>query len=186
MLDVFGKKTPGPVLQKVGRGDDYHAMSDWGMDILKVGNSLGSGGLGVYENGTMRMVGPAQNLSIKVLNENPDTASFAVTHEGLDSLQGAFNLETQYSMSQQSRLLTVQSQGSGSIPVLALFYQTNDGTRVENDGTTFGVIFDNDRPVHYKVAAAWVAEPNGISDLESFKSYLVEELKRLESTHTSD
>lgn len=227
VLDVFGKKTPGPVLQKVGRGDDYHAMSDWGMDILKVGNSLGSGGLGVYENGTMRMVGQAQNLSIKVSNESPDTASFTVTHEGLDSLQGAFNLETQYSMSQQSRLLTIQSQSSGSTPVLAgglvihpgvefiestgneganwayiatygvqtladdelglaLFYKTNDGTRVENDGTTFGVIFDSDRPVHYKVAAAWVAEPNGISDLVSFKSYLVEELKRLESNHTSD
>lgn len=223
VLDVFGKKTTDPVLHNVGRGDDYHAMSDWGMDILKVGNSLGSGGLGVYENGTMRMIGPAQNLSVNVSNGQSDTASFIVTYEGLDSLQGTYNLKTQYSMSRQSRLLSIQAQSSGVSPVLAgglvihpeveflesktnegaiwayiatygvqtladdelglaLFYQTSAVTKVENDGSTFGVIFNSERPIHYKVAAAWAAEPDGIANLEAFRSYLAEELDRLEKT----
>lgn len=227
VLDVFGKKISDPVLHKVGRGDDYHVMSGWGMDILKVGNSLGSGGLGVYENGTMRMVGPARNLSIKTSNEIAATAGFIVTHKGLVSLQGVFNLKTQYSMDQQSRLLTVQAQSSGHVPVLAaglvihpgveflksahqtgsgwayiatygvqtliddelglaLFYQTDAVTEVANDGSSFGIIFNNEQPIHYKVAAAWVAEPGGITDIDAFKSYLAEELERLERTPFPD
>ena len=50
-IDVFGKKTTDMILKQVGRGDDYHQIQPWGMDILKVGASLGSGGFGVHENG---------------------------------------------------------------------------------------------------------------------------------------
>ena len=226
VLDVFGKKTADPVLHKVGRGDDYHVMSDWGMDILKVGNSLGSGGLGVYENGKMRMVGPARSLSVQVADQNPETASFVVNHEGLDSDSGAFNLKTQYSMEKQSRLLTVQAQSSQQAPVLAaglvihpgieflksenqpesswayiatygvqtliddelglaLFYQTDAVSEVKDDGSTYGVVFNVERPIHYKVAAAWVAEPGGIVDFDAYKQYLEEERALLDSTDAS-
>jgi len=80
VLDVFGIETSNANLHKIDRGDDYHVMSEWGMDILKVGNILGSGGFGVYENGKMRIVGSVQNLSIEIINENATTASFVVTH----------------------------------------------------------------------------------------------------------
>ena len=221
-LDVFGKKTTEPVLQNVGRGDDYHTMSNWGMDILKAGNSLGAGGLGVYEDGKMRMVGPAQDLSVKVAISSPDTAAFIVMHDGLESASGTFDLHTRYSMTGDSRLLTVLAKGSEASPALAaglvkhpgaellksadqdkfgwayiatygvqtpvddqlglaLFYRHRKNTEVKDDGATYGVIFNDEKVIHYKVAAAWVAEPNGITDIVAFKAYLNKELERLKS-----
>jgi len=52
-IDVFGKRTPGIVLPFVGTEDyeKYHHMADWGMDNMKVGNSLGLGSIAVW-NGT--------------------------------------------------------------------------------------------------------------------------------------
>ncbi|MEZ4686404.1 MAG: DUF4861 family protein [Bacteroidia bacterium] len=49
--DIFGKKTGAMVLQGVGLDgfDSYHEPSDWGMDILKVGRSLGIGALGFWQ-----------------------------------------------------------------------------------------------------------------------------------------
>ncbi|MBK8965835.1 MAG: DUF4861 domain-containing protein [Lewinellaceae bacterium] len=48
--DIFGKKTTDMVLQNVGQDgfDSYHQPGTWGMDILKVGESLGIGALGTW------------------------------------------------------------------------------------------------------------------------------------------
>ncbi|NII29808.1 DUF4861 domain-containing protein [Pseudoflavitalea sp. X16] len=45
--DIWGKITSRMVLDEVGRdtANNYHAIADWGMDILKVGKSLGAGAL---------------------------------------------------------------------------------------------------------------------------------------------
>ena len=191
VLDVFGKKTTDPVLQNVGRGDDYHTMSNWGMDILKAGNSLGAGGLGVYEDGKMRMVGPAQDLSVKVAISSPDTAAFIVMHDGLESASGTFDLHTRYSMTGDSRLLTVLAKGSEASPALAAGLVKHPGAELLKSAdqdkfgwayiATYGVIFNDEKVIHYKVAAAWVAEPNGITDIVAFKAYLNKELERLKS-----
>jgi len=222
VLDVFGKKTAEAVLQNVGRGDDYHSMADWGMDILKVGESLGAGGLGVYEDGRMRMVGPAHSLSVQVAVSSPDTAAFVVMHKGLDSAVGVFDLSTRYSMTRDSRLLTVLAKSDEQSPALAaglvkhpgtkhlqspesdkygwayiatygpqsladddlglaLFYQRRKDTEVKDDGNTIGVVFSESKIIHYKVAAVWAAEPEGISDINAFEAYLNDTLERLSS-----
>lgn len=45
--DIWGKTTSRMVLEEVGTdtAKNYHVLSDWGMDILKVGKSLGAGSL---------------------------------------------------------------------------------------------------------------------------------------------
>jgi len=45
--DIWGKTTGRMVLDEVGvdTASNYHAKADWGMDILKVGKSLGAGSL---------------------------------------------------------------------------------------------------------------------------------------------
>lgn len=45
--DIWGKTTSRMVLDEVGTdtAKNYHALADWGMDILKVGKSLGAGSL---------------------------------------------------------------------------------------------------------------------------------------------
>lgn len=50
-IDVFGKTKNEIVLRKVGLDgfESYHYMEDWGMDVLKVGPSLGIGTLGFWD-----------------------------------------------------------------------------------------------------------------------------------------
>jgi len=47
--DIWGKIAPRLILDTVGvnPAENYHQESDWGMDILKVGASLGAGGLAI-------------------------------------------------------------------------------------------------------------------------------------------
>ncbi len=54
-MDYFGKKTSEMVLQDVGQDgfDSYHEESDWGMDLLKVGKTLGLGSIGRYLNDSL-------------------------------------------------------------------------------------------------------------------------------------
>ncbi len=54
-VDVFGKLTKEMILQGVGQDgfDSYHEMSDWGLDLLKVGKTLGLGSIGQFRNDTL-------------------------------------------------------------------------------------------------------------------------------------
>ncbi len=47
--DIYGKTTPKMMMDTVGSvpANSYHVLSDWGMDILAVGKSLGAGSLAV-------------------------------------------------------------------------------------------------------------------------------------------
>lgn len=53
--DIFGKIVPGMVMDTIGVSvnNSYHELSNWGMDILHVGNSLGAGAIAfkLKENG---------------------------------------------------------------------------------------------------------------------------------------
>lgn len=119
VLDVFGKTTKEHVLQRVGRGEDYHTLSDWGMDILKVGDSLGAGGLGVYQNGRLRQLGASSQMEVEIPAIQDDTASFIVSHNGLSAGIGLYSLRTDYAMSGDSRRLSVKVQSSKTTPQLA-------------------------------------------------------------------
>lgn len=48
--DIWGKLKPEMVLDNVGTDStaNYHALNDWGMDLLKVGSSLGAGALALF------------------------------------------------------------------------------------------------------------------------------------------
>jgi hypothetical protein len=78
--DVFGKLTPEPILQKVGLDgfDSYHNMQEWGMDVMKVGKSLGVGSIGRWqEKGAIR-VEHTDSLYARIL-ENGDVYSSVLT-----------------------------------------------------------------------------------------------------------
>ena len=48
-IDIFGKRVPDMVLDEVDKDQNshYHELGSWGMDILKVGTSLGAGSIGL-------------------------------------------------------------------------------------------------------------------------------------------
>lgn len=227
VLDVFGKAAPEAVLQRVGRGDDYHTLSDWGMDILKVGDSLGAGGLGKFHNGRLHQLGTAGQLKVEIPEARDDTASFIVSHEGLSSGRGLYSLRTEYSMSGDSRRLSVNVQSTRNTPQLAtglvkhadtqrltgqssgggkwaylatwgpqaftgeplglaLFYQPDSVANLVEDEFTDGIAFNNTRPIHYEIAAAWSSEPDGITGMDAFLAYLEAELQKLEGRESGD
>jgi hypothetical protein len=87
--DIWGKTTPAMVLDAVGEkaADNYHAQADWGMDILKVGNSLGAGSLAMsyrLANGTdtlVRLGGESMGpVTYEKIADGPVRAVFRLTY----------------------------------------------------------------------------------------------------------
>ena len=67
--DIYGKKVPDMVLQDVGQDgfESYHEMSDWGMDVLKVGESLGIGSIGMWHNDRAQRVSQTDSVTCKIV-----------------------------------------------------------------------------------------------------------------------
>lgn len=75
-MDIFGKTTTDMILQKIGVGASYHELQDWGMDILKVGNSLGSGAIALlYQDSLYRVTAP-EGATYQLVAEGPLRSTF--------------------------------------------------------------------------------------------------------------
>lgn len=87
-MDIFGKLTEDPVLEMVGRNEktvnsngivieeSYHSLQTWGMDILKVGNSLGAGGIALWKEDSLYRIGDNGTGNYTMLYEGPLRSSF--------------------------------------------------------------------------------------------------------------
>lgn len=103
-IDIFGKKTDQKVLPQVGQDnfDSYHQMSDWGMDILKAGKSLGIGSIGRYHNGKVLHFENVENTSASV--ENTDQKStVVVNYKGWETAGDKINLKSELSIKPTNR-----------------------------------------------------------------------------------
>jgi hypothetical protein len=79
-IDIFGKTTKEPTLAKQGLKTNYHDQADWGMDILKVGNSLGAGSVAIkYQDSLYRLQG-VYGARFEALAEGPARAIFTMTY----------------------------------------------------------------------------------------------------------
>lgn len=132
--DIYGKIVDVPILEKVGVGASWHNLQPWGMDILKVGNSLGAGALAVKENNKIYRLGDA------------DTTTFQVLYEG--ALQAAFKLNfTNWDV------VNAKQNGSEIISITkGNFYYQNEVSMVLNKFQNLVTGFSNfiDAKVLYK------------------------------------
>lgn len=80
-MDIFGKTVDTMVLDYIGRGDDYHSMGTWGMDILKVGNSLGAGGIALLHSDTLVRGGIPSRGTYHLTYEGPLRARFTLSFQ---------------------------------------------------------------------------------------------------------
>ncbi len=90
-MDIFGKIKPLMVLDTIGIGVySYHLMSNWGMDILKVSNSLGAGAIGMEKDGKLYRIGDNGESGFERFYEGPLKTEFALHFKnwvaGSDSL----------------------------------------------------------------------------------------------------
>lgn len=81
--DIFGKRTSKMCLDSIGLpGDNYHELDDWGMDVLKVGQSLGAGALAMlWQNNPVRL-GKTDQAHFRLIADGPLRAIIELQYQG--------------------------------------------------------------------------------------------------------
>lgn len=132
--DIFGKKTNELILNQVGvhdtvaKDDSYHQMQEWGMDIFKVGRSLGIGSVAMWHNGKVNMVSTTDSIYC-VINENgPIRSKVRTNYFGWQVGNKKYDLESDFSISAGSRLTKVELTIDNSADSLATGLAKFDGT----------------------------------------------------------
>ena len=118
-IDIFGKTKPQLVLPEVGQdGTDYHTLSDWGMDVLKVGQSLGLGGLGLWHEGELEGVRQFHGASVNIFNES-DTSGVRLRYTGWSAGETRRDLDMTLRIAPGSRLTEVVAESEVAVPTWA-------------------------------------------------------------------
>ncbi len=113
--DIFGKKTPDMVLQKVGLDgfDSYHEMLDWGMDVLKVGESLGIGSLAMWHDGKANRVAQTDSITCAIIANGAVQSDIQTKYFGWKVGEKFYNVVSNLSITAGSRLTKHSVQISG-------------------------------------------------------------------------
>ncbi|GAA4825154.1 DUF4861 family protein [Algivirga pacifica] len=105
-FDIFGKRTSSMILDQVGKEENYHELQSWGMDILKVGNSLGAGAIGIKIGEEVFRLGDTAEEQFRVLHEGPLYSSFELLYKGWQVKDRTYNV---------SRVISIYKGLSGYI-----------------------------------------------------------------------
>ncbi|MCK5067132.1 MAG: DUF4861 family protein [Bacteroidales bacterium] len=81
-MDIFGKTTTEMVLRGVGieGAPSYHEPGEWGMDVLKVGTSLGAGAVGYMYHDSIYRVGDNGSGRYEVEFQGSQRSRFKLTY----------------------------------------------------------------------------------------------------------
>jgi hypothetical protein len=114
--DIFGKKTPEMVLQNVGQDgfDSYHEMADWGMDILKVGESLGIGSLAMWHDGKANRVAQTDSITCAIVANGAVQSQIQTKYFDWKIGAGSFDVVSNLSITAGSRLTEHEIEISGN------------------------------------------------------------------------
>jgi hypothetical protein len=104
-VDIFGKKVDTMVLPYVGQDgyDSYHERSDWGMDILKVGESLGIGTLGFWDGKNAQRVAKTDSVFCRIAEDGDLRSEVQVDYYGWKIDNKSVDLKTSLSIKAGSR-----------------------------------------------------------------------------------
>lgn len=119
-IDIFGKKISAMVLQNVGQDgfDSYHAMADWGMDVLKVGESLGLGSLAMWHEGKAQRVAQTDSVTCAIIANGAVYSQIQTKYFGWKVGGGAYNVVSNLSITAGSRLTKHEVEIDGNPPNL--------------------------------------------------------------------
>ena len=82
--DLFGKLKPEMIMDNLQTPEmgSYHELSDWGMDVLHCGSSLGSGGLALLKNDSLYRLGSTAVYEYQKITEGPARSIFELRYKG--------------------------------------------------------------------------------------------------------
>ncbi|MEO7990315.1 MAG: DUF4861 domain-containing protein [Chryseolinea sp.] len=114
--DVFGKKISEMVLQNVGLDgfDSYHNLQPWGMDVMKVGKSLGVGSIGSVVNGTAVRVEKTDSVNCRIVENGNVYSSILTNYYGWQINNQKSDLHSRISIHAGTRLSHQQITVSGN------------------------------------------------------------------------
>lgn len=121
-FDIFGKSVSTPVLQNVGQDgyESYHHLADWGMDILKVGSSLGAGGYGFWNGESVELVAKADSRTAKIIENGPLRSALSIDYKNWKINNTQTDLHALFSMNAGSRLVKTELTLSENLPNIAV------------------------------------------------------------------
>ncbi len=133
--DIFGKRINGLVLKNVGvtdtvaNNDSYHNMQDWGMDIFKVGTSLGIGSLGIFADGKVNMISKTDSILCRVSKIGCIKSEIATNYFGWLVGGKKYNVESRFTITAGSRLtkhsVKIEGEPENLVTGLAKYAGTN-------------------------------------------------------------
>ncbi len=112
--DIFGKKKAELVLQKLGVNDlvsnsmeSYTKMLDWGMDIFKVGESLGIGSIAIWHDSKVVTVSDVRTVKCYVAENGSILSGIYTLYLGWKVGKADYDLYSHLTISAGSRLTGV-------------------------------------------------------------------------------
>ncbi len=114
--DIYGKKVPDMVLQNVGQDgfDSYHEMSDWGADILKVGESLGIGSIATWHENKANRIAKTDSVTCAIVANGMVYSQIKTIYYGWQAGASKVTLTSDLSITAGSRLtrndLTIEDE----------------------------------------------------------------------------
>jgi hypothetical protein len=104
--DVFGKKTHENVLQQVVLDgfDSYHNPQPWGMDVMKVGKSLGIGSIGAVLDGKAIRVEKTDSVNCRIVENGVIFSSILTNYKGWQIGEKKHDVKSRLSIHAGTRL----------------------------------------------------------------------------------
>lgn len=129
-IDIFGKKTTDMVLDSVGTEDfgSYHEMSDWGMDILKVGEAYGLGAVGLWMNGEPHKVAEVDDITCTVTANGPVYSEIRLDYNGWNVQDEKYNMSSRLGIYAGCRLTKHRVEVSENVDMLSASIVNHENT----------------------------------------------------------
>ena len=141
VIDIFGKKVSDLVLHDVGINGGYHDMAPWGMDILKVGNSLGIGGIGAFVDGKVERVEKTAGISYREIANGPLEATVQISQAEWRVGAATSDISTRYHIHGGSLLTRVHARLSNDEPQMVTGIVKHPGTEfLSSEGKSWSYI----------------------------------------------
>lgn len=132
LVDIFGKRTADLVLTNVGLDSgDYHSLSDWGMDILKVGSSLGLGGVAAWVDDKVQHPKSTKGMKVTLTNGSLESSAL-ITQSSWPLGSKSIDLRRQFSIQAHSHLTHTQVTTTQPMGKLALGIVKHGVNKLEN------------------------------------------------------
>ncbi|WP_321372356.1 DUF4861 family protein [uncultured Draconibacterium sp.] len=131
-IDIFGKKTDSLVLHNVGLDgfDSYHEVSDWGVDVLKVGSSLGMGSVAFWDGEKAIRVEKTDSLYSEV-ESGANKSKVTINYYGWEINDTKTTLQSTLEIEAGSYLTKYTHKLSEALPNLASGIVKHEGTEVQ-------------------------------------------------------